>query len=54
MASQSGLEQKGVFGSQKLKSETGSWEEIRLGTTLIMEDVRHGRCLSLFTFVSTK
>ena len=28
------MDQKGVFGSQKLQSETGSWEEIRLGPTL--------------------
>ena len=33
LASQSGLDQKGVFGSQRLQSETGSWEEIRLGPT---------------------
>jgi len=36
LASQSGLDQTGVFGSQKLQSETGSWEEIRLGPTLML------------------
>ena len=38
LASQSGSDQKGFLGSQKLQSETGSWEEIRLGPTLRSEN----------------